>query len=126
VTGTTGARGRRDRELADNLSCSLLVEALIAKNSSWRQDIVSDFDQIPQYLKPIIELQEVINMRVYWEQTGVLLPIYRLAGEGFSDADIANKLNITELKVQSCMAWLLRFLRLNYRDELVKYASSEV
>ena len=126
MTGTTGARGRRDRELADNLSCSLLVEALIAKNSSWRQDIVSDFDQIPQYLKPIIELQEVINMRVYWEQTGVLLPIYRLAGEGFSDADIANKLNITELKVQSCMAWLLRFLRLNYRGELVKYASSVV
>jgi DNA-binding CsgD family transcriptional regulator len=65
-------------------------------------------------------------MRVYWEQTGVLLPIYRLAGQGFSDADIANKLNITELKAQSCMAWLLRFLRLNYRGELVKYASSVI
>jgi DNA-binding NarL/FixJ family response regulator len=65
-------------------------------------------------------------MRVYWEQTGILLPIYRLAGQGFSDADIANKLHITELKVQSCMAWLLRFLRLNCRHELVKYASSEV
>jgi DNA-binding NarL/FixJ family response regulator len=63
-------------------------------------------------------------MRVYWEQTGVLLPIYRLAGEGFSDADIANKLNITELKVQSCMAWVLRFLRLKHRIELVRYASS--
>jgi DNA-binding NarL/FixJ family response regulator len=54
------------------------------------------------------------------------VPIYRLAGQGFSDADIANKLNITELKVQSCMAWLLRFLRLNYWGELVKYASSVV
>lgn len=63
-------------------------------------------------------------MRVFWEQTGVLLPIYRLAGQGFSNADIANRLNITELKVQSCMAWLLRFLRLNHRSELVIYASS--
>ena len=63
-------------------------------------------------------------MRVFWEQTGVLLPIYRLAGHGFSDADIANRLNITELEVQSCMAWLLRFLRLNHRDGLIKYSSS--
>ena len=62
-------------------------------------------------------------MRVFWEQTGVLLPIYRLAGQGFNDVDIANRLNITELKVQSCMAWLLRFLRLNHRSELIKYAS---
>ena len=60
-------------------------------------------------------------MRVFWEQTGVLLPVYRLAGQGFSDAAIANRLNITELKVQSCMAWLLRFLRLNHRGELVRY-----
>ena len=63
-------------------------------------------------------------MRVFWEQTGVLLPIYRLAGQGFSDADIANKLNITELKVQSCLTWLLRFLKLNHRSQLVEYASS--
>ena len=27
-------------------------------------------------------------MRVFWEQTGVLLPIYRLAGQGMSDYDI--------------------------------------
>jgi hypothetical protein len=38
-------------------------------------------------------------MRVFWEQTGVLLPIYRLAAKGLSDCDIAAKLSITELKV---------------------------
>jgi hypothetical protein len=62
-------------------------------------------------------------MRVFWEQTGVLLPIYRLAGQGFSDADIASKLNITQLNVQSCMAWLLRFLKLNHRSQLAEYSS---
>lgn len=62
-------------------------------------------------------------MRVFWEQTGVLLPIYRLAGQGFSDADIASKLNITELNVRNCMTWLLRFLKLNQRSQLVEYAS---
>jgi hypothetical protein len=62
-------------------------------------------------------------MRVFWEQTGVLLPIYRLAGQGFSDADIASKLSITELNVRSCMTWLLRFLKLNQRSELIEYAS---
>jgi DNA-binding NarL/FixJ family response regulator len=35
-------------------------------------------------------------MRVFWEQTGVLLPIYRLAASGTSDAEIAEKLRITE------------------------------
>ena len=62
-------------------------------------------------------------MRVFWEQTGVLLPIYRLAGQGFSDADIASKLSITQLNVQNCMAWLLRFLKLNHRSQLAEYAS---
>lgn len=65
-------------------------------------------------------------MRVFWEQTGVLLPIYRLAGQGFSDADIASKLNITELNVRNCMTWLLRFLKLNQRSQLVEYASPRV
>jgi hypothetical protein len=36
-------------------------------------------------------------MRVFWEQTGVLLPIYRLVGQGF--------------------------LKLNQRAQLVEYAS---
>jgi DNA-binding NarL/FixJ family response regulator len=63
-------------------------------------------------------------MRVFWEQTGVLLPIYRLAGKGLSDCEIAAKLSITELKVQSCMAWLLHFLKMTDRNQLVGYESS--
>jgi hypothetical protein len=41
-------------------------------------------------------------MRVYWERIGVLGPIYRLAGKGFNDREIADKLNITEITVQGC------------------------
>ena len=62
-------------------------------------------------------------MRVFWEQTGVLLLIYRLAGQGLSDGEIANKLEIAESKVQSCIAWLLHFLKITDRDQLVQYAS---
>lgn len=62
-------------------------------------------------------------MRVFWERTGVLGPIYRLAGQGLSDVDIANKLNLTEIKVQECVAWILHFLKLTHRSELIRYAS---
>ena len=66
----------------------------------------------------------VNHMRVFWEQTGVLLPIYRLAEQGLRDCEIAGKLSITELKVQSCMAWLLHFLKMTDRNQLVGYESS--
>jgi DNA-binding NarL/FixJ family response regulator len=62
-------------------------------------------------------------MRVFWERTGVLGPIYRLAGQGLSDVDIANKLNLTEVKVQGCVAWILHFLKFTDRIELIRYAS---
>ena len=62
-------------------------------------------------------------MRVFWERTGVLGPIYRLAGQGLSDVDIAIKLNLTEIKVQECVAWILHFLKLTDRIELMRYAS---
>ncbi len=62
-------------------------------------------------------------MRVFWEELGVLGPIYRLVGQGVSDADIANKLNLAEPNVQSCIAWTLHFLGLTDRNELVRYAS---
>ena len=53
-------------------------------------------------------------MRAFWEQTGVLLPICRLAVSGNIDAEIAEKLNVTEASVQSGgMTWLLHFLKLN-------------
>jgi DNA-binding NarL/FixJ family response regulator len=43
-------------------------------------------------------------MRCFWEQTGVLGPIYRALGQGLNDRDIAKKLNLTEVKVQTCIA----------------------
>ncbi len=62
-------------------------------------------------------------MHVFGEQTGVLLPIYRLAASGTSDAEITEKLNITEANVQSCMTWLLHFLKLPTRNQLIQHAS---
>jgi len=38
-------------------------------------------------------------MRVFWEQVGALAQ-FILVGQGFSDRDIATKLDLTELKVQ--------------------------
>jgi len=63
-------------------------------------------------------------MRTFWERLGILLPIYRLVGRGLSDSDIANELNLTEGKVESCISWMLRFLNLTNRVELVQHACS--
>ena len=63
-------------------------------------------------------------MRSFWEQTGVLGPIYRLLAKGVSDDDIAVRLNLPEEKVQACIAWILHFLKLTNRQELVLYAST--
>jgi len=62
-------------------------------------------------------------MRCFWEQTGVLGPIYRSLGQGLNDSDIAKKLNITEVKVQTCITWILHLLNLKDRRELVIYAA---
>ena len=40
--------------------------------------------------------------------------------------EIANKLNLTELKVQGCIAWMLHFVKFTDRKELVQYASPAV
>ena len=64
------------------------------------------------------------EMRCFWEQTGVLGPIYRALGQGLNDHDIAKKLNLTDLNVQSCVAWIVHFLDLKSRQDLVLYASS--
>ena len=58
-------------------------------------------------------------MRCFWEQTGVLGPIYHAVGQGLNDRDIARKLNLTELNVQSCIAWIVHFLNLKSRQDLV-------
>lgn len=63
-------------------------------------------------------------MRSFWEKTGVLGPIYRLLGEGLNDHDIAVRLKVTEEKVQGCIVWIIHFLRLKNRQELVLYAST--
>src|SRR4030095_11657246 len=66
---------------------------------------------------------EVNLMRVFWEKVGMLGPVYRLVGKGLSDRDIATKLNLTELSVQTCIAWILHFLGLTNRNELIRYAA---
>jgi DNA-binding NarL/FixJ family response regulator len=63
-------------------------------------------------------------MRCFWEQTGVLGPIYRSLGQGLNDKDIAKKLGFTEVNVENCIAWVLHFLKLKDRQELVLYASA--
>jgi len=61
-------------------------------------------------------------MRVYWERIGVLWPIYRLVGRGFNDQQIASRLHISEVKVHGCVAWLLKFLNMPDRLDLVRHA----
>ena len=65
-------------------------------------------------------------MRCFWEQTGVLVPIYQSLGLGLNDSQIAKKLDLTEVNVQNCIAWVLHFLKLKDRQELVLYASARV
>jgi DNA-binding NarL/FixJ family response regulator len=63
-------------------------------------------------------------MRCFWEQTGRLGPIYRLLGQGLDDNEIAKQLNLTEVSVQTCIAWIVHFLKLKNRQDLVLYALS--
>jgi hypothetical protein len=63
-------------------------------------------------------------MRVFWEKVGMLGSVYRLAGQGFSDHDIAEKLNLAELSVQACIAWILHFLGFTDRNRLIRYAAA--
>jgi DNA-binding NarL/FixJ family response regulator len=63
-------------------------------------------------------------MRVFWEKVGVLGPVYRLVGKGLSDRDIATQLELTEITVQTCIAWILHFLGLTNRNELIRHAAT--
>ena len=63
-------------------------------------------------------------MRVFWERVGVLSPVYRLVGQGFSDRDIAKKLNLTEPRVHACRAWILHFLGFTNRNQLIRYTAA--
>jgi DNA-binding NarL/FixJ family response regulator len=63
-------------------------------------------------------------MRCFWELTGVLGSIYRAVGRGLNDRDIARKVNLTILNVQNCLAWIVHFLDLKSREDVVLYVSS--
>ena len=58
-------------------------------------------------------------MQCFWEQIGVLGPTYRLLGSGWSNHDIAKHLGRTDELIDSCVTWILRFLRIGTREELV-------
>ena len=62
-------------------------------------------------------------MQVFWEKTGILGPVYRLAGRGWSDVEIASNLDITEGRVHHYVVWMQRFLHCNNRNELIRDAS---
>jgi hypothetical protein len=53
-----------------------------------------------------------------------VMPNLSLVGQGFSDRDIVEKLNLTEVRVRDCVAWILHFLEFTDRTELVRYAAS--
>jgi DNA-binding NarL/FixJ family response regulator len=59
-------------------------------------------------------------MRVYWERIGVLGPVCCLVAEGLNVREIANKLNLAEIKVQDCISWMLHSSRMPNRMELVR------
>ncbi|HEX6880992.1 MAG TPA: hypothetical protein VF135_11555 [Terriglobales bacterium] len=71
--------------------------------------------------------RERLNSMVnYWERLGILGPIYRLIGRGLDDHEIASRLNITEVNVRGCIAWLTHFLGCSNRAELIDYASASL
>ena len=63
-------------------------------------------------------------MRAFWEKVGVLGPVYRLVEQGFSDRDIAEKLGLTEVRVQECVIWIVHFLGFTSRIELFRHAAT--
>jgi len=70
--------------------------------------------------------ERLTSMVNYWERLGLLGPIYRLIGRGLNDHEIATQLDITEVNVRGCIAWLTRFLECSDRTELVDYASASL
>ena len=63
-------------------------------------------------------------MRAFYEKLGVLGPIYRLVGKGFSDREIAGQLRLSEPMVTNCIAWMLHSLKIGDRAKLVGDAFS--
>jgi DNA-binding NarL/FixJ family response regulator len=65
-------------------------------------------------------------MRVHWEKLGILGPVYRLVGRGFSNEEIASQLNINQDNVRRCVVWLMRFGEHSSRAELVLEAFANI
>jgi DNA-binding NarL/FixJ family response regulator len=63
-------------------------------------------------------------VRVYWERVGMLGPIYRLGRQGLNDRQIANRLNLTEVRVHDCISWMLQSFKFSDRTELARDAFS--
>ena len=63
------------------------------------------------------------DTRSHWEKMGIVVPVYRLAGQGLSDHEISVRLNLTENTVYECIGYLIRRLKCRTRAELVVYAS---
>ena len=64
-------------------------------------------------------------MRCYWEQIGVLGPTYRLLGRGWSNHEIAKYLGRTDEVIDSCVKWILRFIGIGTRAELVSRSAGQ-
>jgi DNA-binding NarL/FixJ family response regulator len=61
-------------------------------------------------------------MQALWEATGVLGPIYRMVGEGLTDAEIGHRLKFTEYTVNNCVSWIMHSLEITSRSQLVARA----
>jgi ATP/maltotriose-dependent transcriptional regulator MalT len=61
-------------------------------------------------------------MQAFWEKLGVLGPIYRMVGEGLTDAEIGNRIKITENTVTNCVSWIMHSLEITSRSQLVARA----
>lgn len=64
-------------------------------------------------------------MQCYWEQIGILGPTYRLLARGWSNHDIAAHLGRTDEIIDDCVQWILGFLKIRTRSELVVVAETE-
>jgi hypothetical protein len=64
-------------------------------------------------------------MQCYWERIGILGPTYRLLGSGWSNQDIATHVGRNQDAIDNCVQWLLQFLKLEDRAELVFVIGTE-
>lgn len=63
-----------------------------------------------------------VRVKPDWQKSGILGPVYRLIGRGFSNDEIAGKLNISQENVRRCVDWLTRFGSDYSRAELEAFA----